>query len=162
MSRINIMPEKEKHEILKYVEERFGIRKAFDDYVFIKRGKKIWIASKGLADKKFSGLNVEAAGMLFIRIEKKKGKEKIKLTTNAAQIFGKYAGKNTINLSRELAEKVARGYDLRDKDLREIKSDAEDGYVILKYGSHILGIGLKQGRFIKNTIPKARRIKAGI
>lgn len=146
----------EREEILQYLEGRYGIsREVFEDYVFIKRGRKIWIASKDIADKKFSGLNVETFGMLFMRIEKK-----IKLTTNAAQIFGKFAGKNVIELNRELAEKVARGYDLRENELKEIKSNAEDGYVILKYNSHVLGIGLKQGNFIKNTIPKARRIKS--
>lgn len=161
MSKITLLPENEKEEILRYLEERYGIcRGVFENYVFIKRGRKIWIAGKDIADKKFSGLNVETFGMLFIRIERKNEKKKIKLTTNAAQIFGKFARKNVIELDRELAEKIARGYDLRENELKEIKSKAEDGYVILKYSSHILGIGLKQGNFIKNTIPKARRIKA--
>ncbi len=153
MSKLKIMSEEEKGEMLKYLEERFGLKKElFEDYVFVKSGRKIWITNRDVVDKNFSGLNVEAVGMLFLRWEKKK--ERIKLTTNGAQMFGMHATKNVVEVSEGKVHDVLCGLNLYD-----IECDAEDGYVILKYKEHILGIGLKQGRFIKNLIPKARRIK---
>lgn len=153
MSKLKVMSREERKELMSYLMARFGIPESiFQDYVFIKSGRKVWITTQDVVDRNFSGLNVEAAGMLFVRWEKKK--EKIKLTTNAAQIFGKYATKNIVEVNEEKLHQVICGLNLYDVD-----TDCEDGYVILKYREHILGIGLKQKNFIKNMIPKARRIK---
>ena len=153
MSKLKIMSEEEKREMLDYLEERFGIdRSVFNGYIFIKIGRKVWITNRDVVEKNFSGMNVEAAGMLFVRWEKIK--DKIKITTNAAQIFGKYATKNVVEVDEIQLHQVLCGLNLYDVDV-----DCEDGYVLLKYGEHILGVGLKHGNFIKNLIPKARRVK---
>ncbi len=152
MSKLKVMSEEERRAMLAYLEERFGMdSKLFDGYEFVKSGRKVWITNKEVVNKNFSGMNVEAAGMLFVRWEKK---DKIKLTTNGAQLFGMHAKKNVVEISEDKLHDVVCGLNLYD-----VECDATDGYVILKYKEHVLGIGLKQGRFIKNMIPKARRIK---
>ncbi len=151
MANLKIMSNEEKREILKEINERFGIPiNVFDDYVFVKSNKKVWIFGKEASEKNFSGLFVECFGMLFARLDK----GRVKPTTNAAQIFGKYATKNVVEIGEAEMYDVLRGLNLYD-----FECDAKDGYVLLKYKEHILGVGLKQGKFIKNMIPKARRIK---
>ncbi|MHC1635219.1 MAG: methyltransferase RsmF C-terminal domain-like protein [Candidatus Methanospirareceae archaeon] len=134
---------------LKYMEERFGIhRDVFCGYSFIVRGNKIRIVAREVANKDLSGLKVENIGILFGRYFKKENK--FKPTTNALQIFGKYATKNIVELSEEEKEDYIRGFDLK-KDL-----NIEEGYVILKYKGDVLGCGLYRDGKIKNQVPKAR------
>lgn len=140
----------EKKGIIDYLEERFGISsKVFDNFDFFVRGKKVWIAIRGI-DEKLLKAKIEAIGMLFMRLEKKK----MKLTTNAAQLFGKHAKKNIIKLNDQQLYEALRGLDLSvDPKV------AEDGYVLLKYKNDVIGVAQKRKDFLKNMIPKARRIK---
>ena len=89
--------------------------------------------------------------MVFARIIK----DGIKLTTNAVQLFGKYAKKNVFEITKEEKNLFIRGLNL----IKELPTD--EGYVILKYDNDYLGIGkyLSKQKLIKNMIPKARRIK---
>lgn len=142
--------EVEREGIISYLKERFGINhKVFGKFDFFIRGKKVWIATKGI-DEKMPKARIEAVGMLFMRLEK----GKMKLTTNAAQLFGKHAKKNVIELNDQQVYEALRGLDLNVDP-----KSAEDGYVLLKYKNDIIGVGQKRGDFIKNMIPKARRIK---
>ena len=137
--------------ILKYLRDRFGISKRiFSDYSFIVRGEKIWIAFKDVLEKDLEGLNIEAIGLLFGRYFEKQ--KRFKPTTNALQIFGRYATKNIVELNEKEKEMYIRGYDL------EKKLNLEEGYVIVKFKNDVLGCGLYREGKIKNQIPKARKI----
>jgi len=137
--------------ILKYLRDRFGISKRiFSDYSFIVRGEKIWIAFKNVLEKDLEGLNIEAIGLLFGRYFEKQ--KRFKPTTNALQIFGRYATKNIVELDEKEKEMYIRGYDL------EKKLNLEEGYVIVKFKNDVLGCGLYREGKIKNQIPKARKI----
>ena len=137
--------------ILKYLRDRFGISKRiFSDYSFIVRGEKIWIAFKDVLEKDLEGLNIEAIGLLFGRYFEKQ--KRFKPTTNALQIFGRYATKNIVELDEKEKEMYIRGYDL------EKKLNLEEGYVIVKFKNDVLGCGLYREGKIKNQIPKARKI----
>ena len=137
--------------ILKYLRDRFGISKRiFSDYSFIVRGEKIWIAFKDVLEKDLEGLNIEAIGLLFGRYFEKQ--KRFKPTTNALQIFGRYATKNIVELDEKEKDMYIRGYDL------EKKLNLEEGYVIVKFKNDVLGCGLYREGKIKNQIPKARKI----
>ncbi len=136
--------------IIKYLDKRFGIDSSvFNKFKFFISGKKIWITPKSLDENLVK--REESVGLMFMRIEKN---ERIKLSTNAAQIFGRYATKNVVELNNQQLYEALRGLDITvDED------STEDGYVLLKYQNDVLGIGQKRGSFVKNMIPKARRIK---
>ena len=137
--------------ILKYLRDRFGISKRiFSDYSFIVRGEKIWIAFKDVLEKDLEGLNIESVGLLFGRYFEKQ--KRFKPTTNALQIFGRYATKNIVELDEKEKDRYIRGYDL------EKKLNLEEGYVIVKFKNDVLGCGLYREGKIKNQIPKARKI----
>ncbi|MEM5812889.1 MAG: hypothetical protein QW480_01235 [Candidatus Aenigmatarchaeota archaeon] len=139
--------------ILNYFEERFGIKKEiFSKYNFYKTSKKVWIANKSLEHANLDGITFESLGMHFATINKKR--KTFKISTDASQIFGRFATKNIVEINDEKLIDVLRGFDLIN-----FESEAEDGYVLLKYKEHILGVGLKNKNFIKNMIPKERRLK---
>lgn len=137
--------------ILRYFKERFGIsKKIFSDYSIIAKKEKVWIVSKDVLEKNLEGLRIETIGLLLGRYFKRQNR--LKPTTNALQIFGKYATKNVVELNEEEKEKYVRGYNLK-KDL-----ELENGYIILKFDSDILGCGLYKDGEIKNQIPKSKVI----
>jgi len=141
--------EGEVKEYLRYVERRFGIpRELFDKYVFLKKGKNIWIFSGDqgvLNDFK----KIETIGIKFLTVTRKF----IKPTTAFLQIFGKYARKNIVELKKEeeMVEFMTGGMIKR-------KFNAEKGFVIVKYHEDILGCGLYTNTGLLSQIPKSRRI----
>ena len=96
------------------------------------------------------GLRIEAKGLLFGRYFEKQ--KRFKPTTNILQIFGIYANRNVVEISKEEKRRYIKGFDL-EKEL-----EIDEGYVILKFREDILGCGLYRGKRIKNQIPKARVI----
>ncbi len=142
----------EMKEYLEKINKRFEISYDFyKDYVFVRSSDKIWIMSKDVLKHDLRKLRIEGIGFVFGRIIK----GDIKLTTNAVQLFGKYANKNVFELTNEEEELFIRGLDL-NKFL-----DTTDGYVILKNNHDYLGLGkyISSQHLIKNLVPKARRIK---
>lgn len=100
--------------------------------------------------------NAITAGMTIARISP--GREiTVKPTTNLLQSFGSQATKNLVTLDRERTIDFASGLDIRLS--QDEPCDAEDGYVIVKFGETVLGCGLKQGVFIRCLVPKAKRIR---
>ena len=140
-------------ELLKEINERFSIDYDFynNGFVFIKSKDKIWICTEELLNNRFEGLSLEGIGIVFARITKKG----VKITTNIAQIFGKYFRKNVFEVSEKEKDQYIRGIDLK-KNL-----PTTSGYVVLKWQKHYLGVGLynEETKTIKNMVPKARRIK---
>jgi NOL1/NOP2/fmu family ribosome biogenesis protein len=137
--------------ILKYLRDRFEIpKKIFSDYSFIIKGEKIWIVARDVLEKDLEGLKIESIGLLFGRYFERQ--KRFKPTTNALQIFGKYATKNVVELNEKEKNQYIRGYDL-EKEL-----NLEEGYVIIKFKNDMLGCGLYREGKIKNQIPKARKI----
>jgi NOL1/NOP2/fmu family ribosome biogenesis protein len=143
-----------KSDIVKDVERRFGINRShFRNVSFITRAEKIWIASSSVAEKDLNKLKIEAVGMLFGRYFP--NEEKFKPTTNALQIFGKYATKNVVEISSVELQTYLTGFDIQKK------ADVENGFVIIKCNGDIIGCGLYKDGIIKNQIPKHRRKAIG-
>jgi len=146
---------KQVKEFLNYLDERFGIKKEiFSDYMFETDGERISIFSAGLGNKNLDGLRIKSIGLRAGKYFKdiRNGRIKFKISTNFAQIFGKYATKNILEISDDDVWKYMQG-----NDIENVKTDVEEGEVIIKNNAYVLGVGSYiQGR-IKNQIPKKRR-----
>ncbi len=133
---------------LRYAEERFGIgREVFKGFRFFVKGRDVWIVSEDVPELRY----VNRAGLRFSR----GGMKKPKLTTAVLQIFGRYAKRNTVDLRGDVLREYLRG---RDVEVGEVEG-VSPGQVIVLCGEDVIGSGLYDGRFIKNQIPKARRIQ---
>lgn len=158
---------KEKKQLLAYMSERFGLSESvFAGYSFFKTKRKHYICtSECLRDELFS--KAETAGIAFARPNKQ-----LKPTTDMLQIFGADAKKNFIELSKEDAEGFIRGEDIKfegragnaaptDKtdQASHAEAEIEEGYIIVKFNSKVLGCAnLSQG-FLKNLVPRSRRLR---
>ncbi|MCF8062815.1 MAG: hypothetical protein K9M82_09885, partial [Deltaproteobacteria bacterium] len=114
--------EDERHRILAYMEERFGVPQAvFDAFLLFRRGNTWRLLRKSPHLDKARRLRVEAVGIkAFHRI-----RAFLKPTTRLIQIFGRHATRARVELPREALSALARGEEL------PLKRDLENGYVIL-------------------------------
>lgn len=123
----------EREEVLKYLEDRFGIETFhFDNYEILKGVSNFWLFPKTEYLEKLKSLQVQTVGLLFMRQVSKY----LKPTSAFLQRFGYLAKKNVVHLSEEIISI------LKEKNKVEINLDLEPGYVILKNKKWILGCGL--------------------
>ncbi|MGC8940650.1 MAG: hypothetical protein ACP5JY_01265 [Candidatus Nanoarchaeia archaeon] len=143
----------ERDSALNYLVERFGFSKAvFDNYDFYRTKAEIRICAKGCKEYLQKILNVCDLGYAALRYGKV-----TKPTTTFIQQFGKYATKNIVQLDESQAKAFISGKDLcLEKEVE--KSKASDGYVIVKYRSDCLGLGILRGKLLLNQIPKRKRL----
>ncbi len=144
-------------EFLNYLDERFGIKKEiFFDYGFDTDGERISIFSEGINNKNLDGLIIKSIGLRAGKYFKdiRNGRVKLKISTNFAQIFGRYATKNVLQINDDEVKEYIRGSDL--ENIRPL--NVEEGEVIIKWNENVIGGGnYSQGK-IKNQIPKKKRL----
>jgi len=122
-----------REEVLKYLEDRFGIEAFhFDNYEILRGVSNFWLFPKTEYLEKLKSLQVQTVGLLFMRQVSKY----LKPTSAFLQRFGYLAKKNVVHLSEEIISI------LKEKNKVEINLDLEPGYVILKNKKWILGCGL--------------------
>lgn len=141
----------ESEVVHKYYKEEFNFG-YFNDVGFYRKGEKIWVGSTTLLSIDLPILMRK--GLLFAR----KIKNGYKFTSNGIQLFGKSIDGNTINLSREEAERYIRGEDIFVQHSTQREAPLEKGQVIVRWASFPLGVGLYKDGRLKNQIPRARRI----
>lgn len=90
---------------------------------------------------------IQHYGTYFARIER----DGLRLSIEGSYIVGPNAGKGVIEINKKTASLWMKGEDI------PLEIDIT-GYVILKNGNYYLGCGRSNGKFIRNFIPKGRRI----
>jgi len=143
---------KEVKQILLALHKRFGISpEIFKGLALFKTKDRVYITTAECSyDSLFSA--VETAGLALIR----QGNT-MKPTTDALQLFGEHATKNSIELSREELEKAIKGESIIKEFKNEIPENLTNGYIIMKYKKHVLGCGFLRDGIVESMIPKPRR-----
>ncbi|MGB9719500.1 MAG: methyltransferase RsmF C-terminal domain-like protein [Candidatus Anstonellales archaeon] len=128
-----------------YIKERFGI--VLPDWVVIeKNGDRFRMMNKQISEEKPK--NFVSKGIVCGR----QTTFGIKPTSDFIQLFGNLADKNVVLISREEMLEYVKGKDL------ERGFDFENGYVVLKFEKHVVGVGLCMNGKIKNQVAKIKRI----
>ncbi len=144
-------------EFLNYLDERFGIKKEiFFDYGFDTDGERISIFSGSINNKNLDELIIKSIGLRAGKYFKdiRNGRVKLKISTNFAQIFGRYATKNAVYINDNEVKEYIRGSDL--ENIRPL--NVEEGEVIIKWNENVIGVGNYSQGGIKNQIPKKKRL----
>ena len=140
------MQERDNRHIFKLLSEQFGVEASELDFKLRERGHgKLYAFKDEMCSAEDSGGAEKHAGIYFGKLEK----DGLRLSIEGSFLVGAKARRGVLNLSDEEARKWLRGEDL--------ESDVK-GYVILKWRSYFLGCGKGNGKFIKNFVPKERRL----
>jgi NOL1/NOP2/fmu family ribosome biogenesis protein len=127
------------------MENRFGISEdLFEGYLLFKRQRSWWLLVDSPFLRPASRLKVACAGL---RAFQQIGKF-VKPSTRLIQVFGPLATKARVEIDEFQLEKLVRGEPLH------IQSEFEDGYVILLFSGHVLGLGLFIEGKILSQIPR--------
>ena len=137
--------EGDRDQVLTYLEQRFGISTVlFEDFLLFRKKKSWWLLKKSPHITGASQLKVVMTGLrAFQRVGRF-----LKPTTRFMQIFGYYASRAVIHLNDVHLTTLKEGETLQgDMAL-------ENGYVILSFQKHILGLGLQVDGRIHSQIPR--------
>jgi len=127
-------------EILELLGKQFGVERL--DFRIKKRGKNRLYAYRECE----LGVEEHHSGVYFGRLER----DGIRLSIEGCYLLKGQLKKNVIDVSREEMIKWLSGEDIE----RDVK-----GWVVLRWNDYYLGCGRGNGRFIRNFVPKDRRLK---
>lgn len=158
MLKYNILNSKETKHLLQKLEEQYGysIDKNEIDYIFLMNNdNRIYVVSKSLGDIDFEKLRIDMMGIYFGEIYK----DKLRLSIEGAQIIGKNATKNIVDLDYPHMIEWVQGKDVEF-------SDCGEDFVIVRYKNSktdsydILGCGKfnKQSGKLMNYVSKSRKL----
>ena len=151
MNYIKLLSTKEKKEILKKLNEQFGVTEI--PGILIKSGQdRLFFFSGSLDELEIRNIEreipIERLGVYFARIVD----DFPKLSIEGSQLLSSQIKKNVFELSKEQMNDWMNGRDLL------FKSDMR-GYYVMRYKGDFLGCGKFSAEKISNFIPKARRLK---
>jgi NOL1/NOP2/fmu family ribosome biogenesis protein len=149
-----ILNKKEIEDIENILESHYGCRANLNQYtVFITSENKVWITSKKISKSFFTKIKrCYRIGIYFGKIKRNK---KIKLTVEGLQMIKKNADKNIAIISKKEMVKYMQGYNITIEKL--IKADINN-FILIKYKTDFLGIGILRDNYIESAVPKARRM----
>jgi NOL1/NOP2/fmu family ribosome biogenesis protein len=125
--------EGDRHHLLSYLEERFGISEnRFDGYLLFKRRRSWWLLKGSPYLAGASQLKVSTVGLrAFSRVGRF-----VKPSTRMIQMFGHTATKANLHIDEDQLQRLVWGEPI------PVDLQLEAGYVILSLRSHVIGLGL--------------------
>ena len=152
--KIELLDKTKKKKILKQLENFYGISDL--SYLFIKSGiGKYRIFSGSLSKEELNDLakntHVELIGSRIANTDD----EDIRISFDAINIpeIKKQITENILEINDQQAEDWMKGNNL------QIEAEGKKRFIVIKHKDDFLGVGRVQGTFIKNYVPKERRIR---
>jgi len=145
MQKLKALNSRELKEFYRVLEEQFGHKGKFEDFVLESSKEKMYLLSRDYERLDVSSLRVNNKAMYF----GKKERDGLRLSIEGAQLVK--ATKNVVELDEEGMKKWVSGEDVEMKH--------ETCYVIVKFGKDVLGCGRVVRDVLRNMVPKERRLK---
>jgi NOL1/NOP2/fmu family ribosome biogenesis protein len=135
----------DRHALFSYLEDRFGIPETlFDQYLLFKKKKSWWLLRESPFVVPAAQFKISLAGLrVFQKINRY-----VKPTTRMIQIFGHHATRATLDLNKREFE------GLETREPFQVGFEIENGYVIISYEGHPLGLGLFINGLVHPQIPR--------
>ncbi|MFH0869386.1 MAG: hypothetical protein V1839_04120 [archaeon] len=150
--KVKVLTGEQKQKLLGKLIERFGFPAGvFDEYEFYLLPEEIKICAQGVISAVENIPNIYDAGFTFAKLG-----VNVKPSTQAVQIFGKFAKKNIIELNFEEAVDFISGRDFYPTASTE---NCTNGFVIVRFKEDNLGPGFLRGNQLKNLVPGAKRLE---
>jgi NOL1/NOP2/fmu family ribosome biogenesis protein len=147
--RYSELRKREADEIKELLLDTYGFAMPNSWKLYFLGKSKVWVLKEEFFDLPLEKLNVETMGFYLCHFER----DIFRLSIHGAQVVGKNATKNILEISLKDAWNLIRGFDI-DK---ETGMDAT--YIILKSPIGIIGVGKNHKTKILCQIKKNRRIR---
>jgi NOL1/NOP2/fmu family ribosome biogenesis protein len=138
----------DRHLLFSYLVDRFGIsEELLEDYLLFRKRKSWWLLRHSQHVGSAADFKVSIPGFkAFQKINRF-----VKPTTRFIQIFGRYATRAIVKVKQREFANLKTGTPF-PADLT-----LENGYVLLSFGEHVLGLGLLLDGRIHPQIPRKER-----
>jgi 16S rRNA (cytosine1407-C5)-methyltransferase len=149
-TRARVLSAEERRKVLRYYRERYGwTEDLFDGLELAMMGRSLWIWRTGARDY-FRILKVNRAGLRMVR---EVGSSAPKVSTWAAQRWGRRASRNVVRLCRKRGDLylTAKDLDLTGPE----RVECGDGVVLVEADGITVGTGLLRGTHLKNQLPRS-------
>ena len=146
MENLEILNTRNKKDIEKKIKKQFGCDFKLDFAVFKNSKNKLFLLNKDVEKIRLDELRINSLGLYF----GENRHAELRLSTEGAQLVGKKATKNIIELDDAQAEQWMNGKDF------EYNSEFH-GFVIIKNKDNILGCGRLKDTTLLNYVQKERR-----
>jgi NOL1/NOP2/fmu family ribosome biogenesis protein len=135
-------------KIFEQLVVRFGFPATlFRPYALVDHEDDMFVTTPEVEE--FERVKVVRKGIRLVRVFA----HGIKPTTNAMQLFGRYATRSVIDLDRRQAREFMQGTTL------ELNAPVEEGFVIVRHDGFGLGVGLYRQGILRSQVPLSRRTK---
>jgi NOL1/NOP2/fmu family ribosome biogenesis protein len=156
MQNLKILNSRETKRILEKLEDQYGFdsKKAELGFIFLmNKDNRLYILSKDVSRIELDSLKIDSLGLYFGELYK----ESIRLSIEGAQIVGKIAIRNIIEINHEQMLEWIKGHDIE-------YTDCGKDFVIVKCKNgvtgkeDILGCGKYKDGKLMNYVSKSRRL----
>ncbi len=137
---------KERKKFFELLKKNYGYEGPKDHAVYEGGREKYYIISKDIEKIGFENIRIRQGG-LYIAQKQKGG---LRLSMDGAQILGAYCSKK-LSLDDKQKNDWMRG--------EEVNKQSEEGFWIITHNKDILGCGYVKQGWIKNFVPKERRVR---
>ena len=136
-------------KVFQELTRRFGFpEQMFDRWAAVEHAEDVFVATPEAQE--FDRLKVVRKGLRLARIFA----HGVKPTTNAMQVFGRYATRNVLDLDFQQAQRFVQGEEL------QLEAEVEPGFVIVRHDGFAVGVGLYKPGVLKSQVPHSRRTGA--
>jgi len=147
---MKLIKRKERKEIMKKLDEQFGIKSL--PGILLRFGKeKMRLYTGNLNPDQVKELdrnfNLETTGIYFLKEEK----GELRISFDSLYLFKDKITKNILNINNKEATEWLKGNDINIRTTKGMK--------VIENEDKLLGCGKSTGEDIKNFVPKERRIK---
>ncbi len=147
METLKALNKKHIKELLKNIEEHYGIKELKLDYIFYQSNKgKVFLLSNKFKELNHENLNINSLGLYFANIKDRE----IRLSVEGSQLIGNKAKKNVVEINEEELKNWLTGEDL------EMKKG--EGFVLIKNKDDFYGSGKITKDRVLNFVPKEKRM----
>ena len=135
----------DRHVLFSYLDQRFGIpEELFDGYLLFRKRKSWWLLRYSPRVGSAAHFKVSIPGFkAFQKINRY-----VKPTTRFIQIFGRKATRAIVNVKQSEYKNLESGEPF------PVDLTLGNGYIILSFGGHLLGLGLLIDGMIHPQIPR--------
>ena len=146
MENLRFLKSKETKQIIKILEEQFGVKKELDYFFMMNSEGDIFLINRDIEKIDFEKININNLGLYFGQLKK----DQIRLSIEGSQLIGNHAKKGVSELDDGQIRKYISGED--------IETGMEDqGQLILKNNKDFFGSSKIKNRMLLNFFPKSRR-----
>jgi NOL1/NOP2/fmu family ribosome biogenesis protein len=150
---MGLLSGKERKRLSETIRDIYGNSDFLSNLGILKTSNRdrLWLVSKKIFEVDMQKLRVQSAGMYFGRFDN----GMLRLSIEGAQLIGKTAKKNIVEISKDDVWHYMRGFNIKPIEKINTKNNS---YVLVRHEKDILGIAKLVNDELQNVLPKSRKL----